>query len=271
MLFPVLAGAQTAANPPWASSISSIEATNIVRSTTADTLGIDDLVRSLTNAPVEASTNYLSELPRITDLVPAEGSADNADEMAERVRVTRAIREADAYYKAGQWLDAVSHMTDTLAQTRFPMARAQIYNRIGFWYFRKHDLTNAIVNLRAAKDTGHLDSMSACNLAAALLTDGQVAEADRIISMINVVTIRDPVLMYSVFFNAACAKSLLGKHDQALFLLARAAQADPVSTLVSLPDPQLDPIRADPRFHSLREALEKYHIARTTEPKPEDE
>ena len=52
----------------------------------------------------------------------------------------------------------------------------------------------------------------------------------------------------NVLYNLACVESLAGEHDAALEHLARALELDPRGREWSKGDPDLDAIRADPRF-----------------------
>jgi hypothetical protein len=97
----------------------------------------------------------------------------------------------------------------------------------------------------------------ACNLAAALMTQGDVDAALDLLSAVQVNLIQSKHLLFSVHFNLACANSLKGETDAAVSNLLQAATFDPYATLASIGDVQLDAIRNDSRVQDLVPRLEE--------------
>ncbi len=272
-LTPLCASLALAEEPsplPWAGSISGIEATNAVAPGAEPSDDVLTALKSLQTPDASVTSAYTELAPRIYSIEPTEDSSISAEERVERAKVLKAIQEADAAYRSGNADASINAMTQLLPSVKFAIPQAQILNRLGYWFFRKGDYTQAIHYLERARTVGTLDAMAACNLSAALMTSGRAEEAEKILAAIKVAAIRNPVLLYSIYFNSACAKALMGKPADALAFLARAAQTDPISTYTSLGDPQLDGLRSDLRFQSLRAALEQYHNERTRPKKDSD-
>jgi len=61
----------------------------------------------------------------------------------------------------------------------------------------------------------------------------------------------------TLFLNLACLRTILGDHDEAIRLLSRALGRHPFLREQARTDPDLHPLRADPRFAALIEKAGK--------------
>lgn len=210
-----------------------------------------------------ARTNEFTAPPLIVtriSLLPAGSGLSEEDirERFERVRLRDVVTTADQLFRDGHPARALELLQELAPTMTIRRNQVLVLNRIAAYHFRGQDYETAAAYMRRAHQADPSDVVTACNLAAGLLAQGGHEEALQILRAIPTSSLRRPRLAFSVYFNMACAHSLRDEADAAIEHLARAIQADPASSAASLGDPQLDKIRADPRFVSMRTSLEDY-------------
>lgn len=204
-----------------------------------------------------ADTNTALSPTRIYLLEPDEGDVAAAYEQAAETEDVRAlVREADRLSRSGDTEEAEGLLLGALPQIRSPEHKATLYGRLGHYLFRANKMQEAAEYMKLAIVNRPSDPRLASNLAAALLTLGQLDDAEQLLGRINLALEFDPSLIFSVHFNLACIHSLRNDPDLAFAALTRAAESDPISTFASLGDTQLDNLRLDPRFQRVQEGLD---------------
>ncbi|MBP7828387.1 MAG: hypothetical protein KA248_00570 [Kiritimatiellae bacterium] len=123
--------------------------------------------------------------------------------------------------------------------------------------FRVADYDRALKTLRKLMVQRGNDPVLICNLAAVKIQMGQYDEALGLLNSIDVLALRRADLLASIFFNRACIYSRLGRKEPAIAALYSAYTTLPEATVLWFTDPQLDPIRDDPRLSPLRKALNR--------------
>lgn len=189
--------------------------------------------------------------------LPGEGddSTTQAVLRAEYTLLRGRARTADQLFRAAKLEDAISLMESTERQLTLPELRAVALNRIAAYYFRLQQTDKMAEYSRQAWDLAPGDAANACNLAASLLSVGEVDEALIILLGVYDQAREQPKLAFSLYFNLACVYSLKKDNAQALHHLVLAARADPAATLAAFGDTQLDGIRDLPEVIRLRGAL----------------
>ena len=202
-------------------------------------------------------TNTALSPTRIYLLEPDEGDVAVAYQQAAETEDVRAlVREADRLSRSGDTEEAEGLLLGALPQIRSPEHKATLYGRLGHYLFRANKMQEASEYMKLAIANRPSDPRLASNLAAALLTLGQLDEAEQLLGRINLALEFDPGLIFSVYFNLACIHSLRNDPDPAFAALTRAAESDPISTFASLGDTQLDNLRVDPRFQRVQDGLD---------------
>jgi tetratricopeptide (TPR) repeat protein len=151
---------------------------------------------------------------------------------------------------------ASSRLQQLLEQAQFDSVRMRLHQKLGVLAFRQLDYATAAQQIEAALALDPNNAALASNLAAAQMSLGDLDAARNTLESIQLGLIRSRRLLFSIHFNLACIYSLSESDEPALNNLYRAAEQDPASTLASLGDPQLDFIRTEERFASLRDTLE---------------
>ncbi len=194
---------------------------------------------------------------RISSLPAGEGAGGPTQALAraERNLIRERARASDRLFNRGQHEAAIELMLSTERILKTVNLRAIALNRLAAYHFRLQQYDETALYARRAWELNPLDFASACNVAATLLTVGQVDEALDILLRMYGRAFNHRNLAFSVHFNLACAYSLKGEPTKALQNLALAAQLDPVSTYTVIGDPHLDPIRSAPEFIRMRERL----------------
>ena len=147
----------------------------------------------------------------------------------------------------------------TLASTRSESALVDLNHQLGVLFYQAGDHENAASHLEKVQEKRPDDFKVASNLAAILMSIGEVDRA--FISLEKIDTkqlVRENAkeLLFKVHFNYACGYSLRKKSEEALAHLELAARFGPRDVLSSIGDPNLDHVRKEPRFVQLREELE---------------
>lgn len=193
---------------------------------------------------------------RISSLPPTSGdSAEQGAARAERTLLRERARSADRMFRHGELTNAIALMLDTERLMSSPELKATVLNRLAAYYFRTQQYRETAYYARKAWEMAPGDAISACNLAATLLTIGEVDEALHILLSIYRQSFDRPQLAYSVHFNLACAYALKNDQQRSLQNLMLAAQIDPAATYATLGDPHLDNVRKNVEFQRLSEVL----------------
>lgn len=189
--------------------------------------------------------------------LPGEGddSTTQAVLRAEYTLLRERARAADQLFRAVKLDDAISLMESTERQLTLSELRAIALNRIAAYYFRLQQTDKMAEYSRQAWELAPGDAANACNLAASLLSLGEVDEALIILLGVYDQAREQPKLAFSLYFNLACAYSLKKDTAKALHHLFLAARVDPAATLAAFGDTQLDSIRDHPEVVRLRGAL----------------
>ena len=214
---------------------------------------------------LDVATNEFEAPPlivtRITSLPAASGlSATQVVERFERNLLRERIVLADRMYRRGDNESAITLLQDLNQYLRNPRNRILNFNRMAAYEFRRQQYEAAANLMGQAAELDQQDAVTRINLAAVLMTLGRIDEALGYLLEIYPFVLDRPQLAFSVHFNLACVYSLKQDTAKSLQNLAIAAQTDPASTLASLGDPQLDPVRSDTRFAELGQALERFLI-----------
>ncbi len=204
------------------------------------------------------SPDRLPRLYRLADFVPG-GRYDESETLRDRqeqASVRRLLSETDILMRNNRKELAFANLEEALPGIEAPYNRLAILARLGTLLFRDQQYDRAVIHMREAVQIEPADIVMVSNLAAGLLSIGDVDEALEHLTSINLRTIRNPSLAFSVLFNLACGYSLKNDVEKSLSHLLGAANVDPASTIASLGDTQLDNIRSDLRFKNLQSQLE---------------
>ncbi|MBN1269229.1 MAG: tetratricopeptide repeat protein, partial [Kiritimatiellae bacterium] len=225
-------------------------------------------LRALATPPPAPET--LPSLPsafRIAS-IPAHTPADttNLTDKLETADVAHVLAQAEDALRSGRQAEARALVESALERVTQTRPRFILHHRLGALAFKLRDYDLAITHMKQALDLEPGQAALTCNLAAALMTRGEVAEALDLLSSLHVNLIRNARLRFSVHFNLACAHALSGNIDQAVSNLQHAAHYDAYATMASAGDTQLDAIRNDPRVQDLIRGLEQEHLGALREP-----
>ena len=202
----------------------------------------------------------LPTIEGIHTLAPKEVvSETDIDSRIEQIKASEAIRQARDLQKLGRETDAIKLLEATLASTRSENALVDLNHQLGVLFYQAGDHENAASHLEKVQEKRPDDFKVASNLAAILMSIGEVDRA--FISLEKIDTkqlVRENAkeLLFKVHFNYACGYSLRKKIEEALAHLELAARFGPRDVLSSIGDPNLDHVRKEPRFVQLREELE---------------
>ncbi|MBW7908749.1 MAG: hypothetical protein H3C50_07505 [Kiritimatiellae bacterium] len=180
---------------------------------------------------------------------------DQPIRQAELKLLRERVDRANQLFSQGQQNEALELILDSKRLTQDPRLQAKLLNQLALYHFRLQQYSNALDYANQATDLLPYDLASQANLAAALLTTGEIPLAIELLQHNSERIALAPRFAFVTFFNLACAHSLQGDFGKAFQYLRRAGYADPASTLASLGDPQLDAIRDRPDFQTLRDFL----------------
>ena len=219
-------------------------------------------VRALRDLRLPALTNAASSTfgagVRLHGMTRSDFSnelADAATRAGER-RFSDMLKDVDNLTREGRAEEAIALLKQQLNQPLSPEQRARVNSRIASYYFRTQRYADALPFMREAVRLNPQDFGTQCNLAAVLLSMGEIKEAGFLLKTIEIARITETRLLFSIFFNRACVASLESDAKTSIDQLRKAAQTDPQSTLASLGDPQLDNIRPGLDFFDLKAGLE---------------
>lgn len=219
-------------------------------------LEILDTLDDRASAPFEesifgaAQALYAMTRPPDTNLPP------DARALEQERSFSILLRDVERLTREGRAEEAIATLKQQLNKPMPPHQRAQINNRIAAYYFRMQRYADSLPFMREAVRLDPQDYPTLCNLAAVLMSMGELKEAGFFLRTLDATKIVEPRLLFSVYFNRACLYSLNHEFAAAFEDLKKAAQADPHSTLASLGDPQLDGIRPSLNFFDLKSQLE---------------
>ena len=204
------------------------------------------------------SSTCFTALGTITALAPQPPATNLTHPLLDlqRRRTGMLLDTSMEAYRRGDLEHAIQILEKGISRITSADLRFRIYHRLGAVHFKARNYAKAAFYMKRALDLRPGNPALACNLAATQMTMGKVEEALQTLSYIPVSLISDSNLLFSVYFNYACAHSLQGDVEAALDSLDQAARYDPEALLASVGDLQLDPIRDHPRFRRLLAALE---------------
>lgn len=199
---------------------------------------------------------------RISATPAREATSEQQNAYEQFRRANQAVRDASSLIRANDRQQAMEILSLTYNELTDESARFVVASRLGTLYFRNQEFDLAATFMEDALEIRPDNAPIVCNLAAALLSTGQVEKALDYLESLQPESIQSRNLLFSLFFNRACAYSLQNRLDTSMENLARAANVDPASTVASMGDVQLDNVRTDPRFLRLQEALEKFVLGK---------
>ena len=215
----------------------------------------------LARPPAPATVDFdLPTIEGIHTLAPKEKVAEtDIDARIEQIKASEAIRQARELQKLGRESDAIKLLESTLASTTSENALVDLNHQLGVLFYQAGDHENAASHLEKVQAMRPDDFKVASNLAAILMSIGEVDRAFVSLEKIDtkqLVRENAKELLFKVHFNYACGYSLRKKSEEALAHLELAARFGPRDVLSSIGDPNLDHVRREPRFIQLREELE---------------
>ena len=254
--------ATNAAALPWQhSGIASIAGTSAVPVTvkilTPQEAALEQLAAPATNAPV-AATNALGSIQRIYGIAASTSIVMDAAAMLEAGRAQKVMDLADDLFRRGQLEQAFAALTNELGRVKYRQPRSALLSKLGAYHFRMQRYPEAARCFDEARRNSPLDAGATCNYAACRLMLNDLEVAEGLFKSLNLSVIRERKLLFSIFFNLGCIKSLQVDMNESLDFLKRAAAADPVATLAALGDTQLDNVRTDVGFLALQQNLEQF-------------
>jgi tetratricopeptide (TPR) repeat protein len=212
---------------------------------------------SPTNA-ASPPTNGLPAIPRIYTLSANISNELDAATMLEVGKAQKVMDLADDLFRRGQLEQAFAALTNELGRVKYRQPRSALLSKLGAYHFRMQRYPEAARCFDEARRNSPLDAGATCNYAACRLMLNDLEVAEGLFKSLNLSVIRERKLLFSIFFNLGCIKSLQVDMNESLDFLKRAAAADPVATLAALGDTQLDNVRTDVGFLALQQNLEQF-------------
>jgi tetratricopeptide (TPR) repeat protein len=247
---------------PWQhTGIAAIAGTNVVpvavRVLTPQEAALEQLAAPATNASA-ATTNAFGSIQRIYGIAASTSVVMDAAAMLEAGRAQKVMDLADDLFRRGQLEQAFEAITKELGRVKHRAPRSILLSKLGAYHFRMQRYSAAAAAFDEARKNSPLDPGTLCNYAACRLMMNEIEVAEGLFKSMNLNAIRDRKLLFSIHFNLGCIKSLQANMNESLDYLKRAAAADPVATLASLGDTQLDNVRLDVGFLALQQSLEQF-------------
>ncbi|MFT5499013.1 MAG: tetratricopeptide (TPR) repeat protein [Kiritimatiellia bacterium] len=232
----------------------------------------DPAVLSLT-ALDKSSTpkDQVWELPTTESIsgldVPEEFENDDIDVIVERVKVSDILKEAeDLVADEKTTSKAIEHLEAALDSVRHNESKYAIYHQIGIHHYADRNFDEASVAMELALEHQPGDPALIGNLSAIYLFLNRVDDALSTLAKVSTNMLvgetdrknrqRNMNFLFLINFNYACAYSMKKQNQEALAHLEMAARYDPISTLTSIGDVQLDNVRQGEEFQELKKKLE---------------
>ena len=181
------------------------------------------------------------------------------DTRIEQIKASESIRQARDLQKLGRESEAIRLLEATLDATSSPNAQVELHHQLGIIFYQAGDHENAATHLEKVQAMRPDDYKVASNLAAILMSIGEVDRAFVSLEKIDtkqLVRENRKELLFKVHFNYACGYSLRKQSEEAMAHLELASRFSPRDVLSSIGDPNLDHIRKESRFVQLRKELE---------------
>jgi tetratricopeptide (TPR) repeat protein len=216
-------------------------------------------------------TNRLWSLPTTESIskldVPEEFAGDDIDLIVERVKVTDALKEAEELIRdEDTTLKAIEHLEKALETMRYNKSKYDLYHQIGIHHYADRNFNDASVAMEMALEHKPGDPALIGNLSAIYLFLNRVDDALASLAKVSTKMLvggsdlqtrkRNMNYLFLINFNYACAYSMKKQSQESLAHLEMAARYDPINTLTSIGDVQLDNVRGDDDFQNLRKKLE---------------
>lgn len=208
--------------------------------------------------PVVAPTNGLPAIPRIYAISANISNELDAATMMEIGQAQKVMDMADDLFRRGQLEQAFAALTNELGRVKYRAPRSALLSKLGAYHFRMQRYPEAARCFDESRRNSPLDAGATCNYAACRLMMNELEVSEGLFKSLNLATIRERKLLFAIFFNLGCIKSLQANVNEGLDFLKRAAAADPVATLAALGDTQLDNVRTDVGFLALQQSLEQF-------------
>ena len=258
------------ADAPRESPLFSIEATNSLESTEEV---IPEYIRETTDPALIAlfaldrrartNANIRANLPTTESIgtleLPPVIAEQDIDIVVEKIRVKDILTEVENLVANDEKIKAIDKLTFELENVQYPDSKYQMNHQIGLIYYSMGKFSEAANFMELAVKLNPRDAAITCNLSAIYLYLGKVDEALDALSKISTkLLIRDKQhnMLFSTHFNYACAYALKLQKEEALAHLELSARYDPVNTLTSMSDTQLDNIRNESVFKEIRKRLD---------------
>jgi tetratricopeptide (TPR) repeat protein len=211
------------------------------------------------------STNrtFRTHLPTTESIGTIELDASLAEQdidvVVEKIRVKDILTEAEKLVADDQKTLAIDKLVFELQNIENPESKYKINHQIGLIYYGMGKFEEAAVFMEAAVKLNPRDAAITCNLSAIYLYLGKVDDALEALAKISTkLLIQEKAhnMLFSTHFNYACAYALKAQREEALAHLELAARYDPINTLTSMSDTQLDNIRGETIFKEIQKRLE---------------
>lgn len=169
----------------------------------------------------------------------------------------KALREASTWAASNRFARASARLERQLAKSALPSSRIILQTALARYALALGRQDEAEQWLLAAQKLAPDDNRTLLNLAGLYNTENRFEEALALLRRVRVTPTLPRNQRFNLNFNLACAYAGLGYPRKALPHLDRAAGNDPVAAWTSLGDPNLDPLRKNPRFQQIERELEK--------------
>jgi tetratricopeptide (TPR) repeat protein len=183
--------------------------------------------------------------------LPEEVDAAGAESRAQEVRTRRLLEQSQAWMNEGRHDEAIGLVENALERAASSRTRFSLLQCLASYNFQIRRYAEALRHMQAIDRISPGRLSTQCSLAGILMSMDRHDEALEILTKITLADIRDRTLMFAVCFNLACTHSLKGNRQRAMEYLVVAFKTDPLATMASLGDPQLDNIRDEVLFKEL--------------------
>jgi len=220
-------------------------------------------LRALDNAPVGPAQELPIGIPPIDGIyrIEPEKSLDASDDVEtfiEQIKVKDLVEEVRKMQRLGRTNEAIEMLENNARQMKTPGALFEVHHQLGIMLYSLNLYREAAVHLEKALSFQANSAAVACNLAAIFLYLGEVDSALQSLGRVETSSLfenNQRSLLFSTYFNYACAYSLKNMVEESLANIELAARYDPQRVLTSMGDPQLDNVRRSPRFQEIKDQL----------------